>query len=136
MKEHQLDQHVRLLAWLHILSHALFLIIGIFVFVLLTGLGLVSGEGDALAVMGIIGIFVGGLMLVLALPGLLAGYGLLKRRSWGRLLALIVGLLNLLNFPLGTALGVYTLWVLMQDGAAAYFNGRPADKVEKQVYEV
>src|SRR5690606_8223053 len=51
MNEHQLEQHVRLLAWLHILSHALFLIIGIFVFVLLIGLGAVSGDGEAVAIM-------------------------------------------------------------------------------------
>ena len=136
MNEHQLEQHVRLLAWLHILSHALFLIIGIFVFVLLLGLGLVSTDAEAMAIMGIIGMFVGGVMLVLTLPGLLAGYGLLKRRSWGRLLALIVGVLNLMNFPLGTALGVYTLWVLMQQGAATYFNGQPVEKFEEKAYEL
>ncbi|HSM57759.1 MAG TPA: hypothetical protein VK879_16520 [Candidatus Sulfomarinibacteraceae bacterium] len=124
MTEKQLEQHVKLLGWLHILSHAIFLVIGFFVFVMLVGIGLFAGpDAGASGVMAMIGLFVGGLMLVLALPGLLAGYGLLKRRSWGRLLALIVGILNLFNFPLGTALGVYTLWVLLQNEATDYFNG-------------
>jgi zinc-ribbon domain len=45
--------------------------------------------------------------------GLVIGWGLLTRQSWARIVALIVGGLSLLDFPLGTALGIYTLWVLL-----------------------
>jgi hypothetical protein len=47
-----------------------------------------------------------------ALSGLV-GVGLLMRQSWARVLALIVGALSLLNIPFGTALGIYTFWVLL-----------------------
>jgi hypothetical protein len=43
---------------------------------------------------------------------LLSGYSLLTRRPWGRVLAIIAAILALIKFPLGTALGIYTLWVL------------------------
>jgi hypothetical protein len=43
---------------------------------------------------------------------LIAGYGLLQRRPWGRIVAIIVAILALLKIPFGTALGIYTLWVL------------------------
>jgi hypothetical protein len=43
---------------------------------------------------------------------LIAGYGLLQRRPWGRVLAIVAAILALLKFPFGTALGIYTLWVL------------------------
>jgi hypothetical protein len=43
---------------------------------------------------------------------LVAGYGLLNRRPWGRTMAIIAAILALLKFPIGTALGIYTLWVL------------------------
>jgi hypothetical protein len=43
---------------------------------------------------------------------LCAGFGLLNRRPWGRVVAIIAAVLALLKFPLGTALGIYTLWVL------------------------
>jgi len=43
---------------------------------------------------------------------LVAGYGLLNRAPWGRTLAIIAAIFALLKFPLGTALGIYTLWVL------------------------
>jgi hypothetical protein len=44
--------------------------------------------------------------------GLLVGIGLLRRDRWARPLALVVGVLMLLKVPFGTALGIYTLWVL------------------------
>ena len=43
---------------------------------------------------------------------LLVGYALLTRRSWGRVLAIVVGVLSLIAIPFGTALGIYTLWVM------------------------
>jgi ABC-type glycerol-3-phosphate transport system permease component len=42
----------------------------------------------------------------------LTGYALLTRQPWGRVLAIIFAIFALIHFPLGTALGIYTLWVL------------------------
>jgi hypothetical protein len=47
-----------------------------------------------------------------AAVALVAGYGLLNRRPWGRIVAIVAAILALIKFPLGTALGIYTLWVL------------------------
>jgi hypothetical protein len=55
---------------------------------------------------------VGGVYMVVSLVGLLAGWGLMERRPWARVLAVVLGVLALLKIPLGTALGIYTLWVL------------------------
>lgn len=57
--------------------------------------------------------FVGWLLLVKAAAGFIAGWGLLQRQEWARTVALVVGFVALLNVPIGTALGVYTLWVLL-----------------------
>jgi hypothetical protein len=48
-----------------------------------------------------------------ALLGFAAGWGLLRREGWARIIALIVGFLALFHPPFGTALGIYTLWVLL-----------------------
>lgn len=53
------------------------------------------------------------LVLVKAVACLAAGWGLLERESWARLLAIVLAIVSLFNFPLGTALGIYTLWVLL-----------------------
>jgi uncharacterized membrane protein (DUF2068 family) len=52
--------------------------------------------------------------MTLAYAGLAAvtGWSLLNRKPWGRTLAIVAGVLALFKFPLGTALGIYTLWVL------------------------
>ena len=113
--------HITVLGWLYIVCHALFLIVGGFVFLLLTGIGLGSGDAEAARILPIVGIAVGLLLTVLPLPGLAAGYGLLTHKPWARILALVVGVLSLLNFPLGTIIGFYTFVVLMQPAAADYF---------------
>jgi hypothetical protein len=52
-------------------------------------------------------------VLVLALLSAIAGIGLLERQSWARPLSLVLGIVALINIPLGTALGIFTLWVFM-----------------------
>jgi hypothetical protein len=56
---------------------------------------------------------IGWLLLAKSAAGFFAGWGLLQREDWARTIALVVGFVALLNVPLGTALGVYTLWVLL-----------------------
>jgi len=55
-----------------------------------------------------------GLMLLFsAVVGGIAGIGLLTRQPWARMLAIVFGSLNLFDLPFGTAIGIYTLWVLL-----------------------
>ena len=55
----------------------------------------------------------GWLVLVKAAAGFFACWGLLRREEWARVVALVVGFIALLNVPIGTVLGIYTLWVLL-----------------------
>ena len=57
--------------------------------------------------------FVMGLAIVIGMAGIAAGWGLIEHQSWARPLALVLGILSLFKVPVGTALGIYTLWVLM-----------------------
>jgi hypothetical protein len=66
----------------------------------------------------------GPLMLILSVVVLLiaviegaTAYGLLARKPWGRILAIIVSILSLLSIPLGTILGAFGLYTLMRQGA-------------------
>ncbi|MBL7847823.1 MAG: hypothetical protein JNL40_10170 [Cyclobacteriaceae bacterium] len=62
--------------------------------------------------------------IFIALPSLLAGWGLLNQKSWAMLLALVVGCLRLFSFPIGTAIGIYTIWVYVEDNRQKQ-NERP-----------
>jgi hypothetical protein len=61
-------------------------------------------------------------VLAKAAAGLAVGWGLLQREPWARILCLIMGFLALLNIPFGTALGIYTLWVLLPAEADAEYS--------------
>jgi zinc-ribbon domain len=56
-------------------------------------------------------------VIIKSCAGILAGYGLLQRLSWARMLAIVMGFLDVLHMPLGTALGIYTIWTLLSPGA-------------------
>ncbi len=62
------------------------------------------------------------LLLTKAVAGIIAGVGVLQCHPWARVLALVVGFLSLLNIPLGTAVGIYTLWVLLAPKAGEEYR--------------
>lgn len=51
-----------------------------------------------------------------------AGYGLIQHEPWGRTLALVMAFLALLSLPFGTALGIYTLIVLLPARSEAEYR--------------
>ena len=115
--------HVRILAYLHIVFGALgtvAAVIVLFVFGGIAGIVGASNPGDpqawhvAMPILGIVGLVISAFVLLLSLPGIIAGFGLLKFRPWARLLMIVLSALNLLSIPIGTALGIYGLWVLLQ----------------------
>ncbi len=71
----------------------------------------------------LIGVGVG--LLVMGVVGIAAAWGLWQREGWARIALVVLGALSLLHFPLGTALGIYTFWVLLPNDAAAEYAGAP-----------
>jgi hypothetical protein len=59
-----------------------------------------------------------GVVLILAIPAIIAGAGLLNQKKWALTLALVLGCLKLFSFPIGTAIGIYTIWVYAGDNKA------------------
>jgi hypothetical protein len=62
---------------------------------------------------------VGVCVAVIATLSLAVGWGLYQRAPWARMLALVMAFFSLLSIPLGTALGIYTLVVLLPAEADA-----------------
>lgn len=106
-----IDQHIRALGIAHIIYSCLLLIPAAIAFAVLTTVGVFIDDPEAAQILPIVGTGIAIFLVVLAIPGLLAGYGVLTKRSWGLSLGLVIGLLNILCFPFGTALGGYSLWV-------------------------
>jgi hypothetical protein len=121
-----MEKHVNLIGVLWIVSGALGILAALLVWGLLFGLSFIPRMGPEAPVIlrwvgSVIGVFIG----VLAVPKIVAGIGMLKHAEWGRVLTLIVSFLSLLEVPLGTALAVYSIVILMKDETIQLFR-RPA----------
>jgi len=120
-----MKQHVTIIGYLFIVLGALYLVAAVIVGLILVGSGLIAaseGETEPLGILLIVAVAVGLLLFVRGLPGIIGGWGLLKFKPWARILVLILAALNLLSFPLGTALGVYTFWALLNSETEALFR--------------
>ncbi len=122
----RMKDHITVLGWLHIILNGLGLLVGGLVLALVPGMGGIT-HGGALGTLSLISLLIGVLMMIMAvlfLPGIVAGIGLLARQSWARILGLVVGGLSLINVPIGTALGAYAFWVLLQPETEQAFRAR------------
>jgi len=113
--------HIAIVGWGLIVTNALMLLLGLGLFALLVAIGLLSADSGAFVVLTLVGGGIGGVGAIFSVPGIIAGWGLLERRSWARILAIVIAGLNALNFPVGTLIAVYVLWVLLQRSAETYF---------------
>jgi hypothetical protein len=78
------------------------------------------------SILGPASFLIGMLFLAIATPSIAAGVGLLRYRSWGRVLTIVLAFLRLLEFPLGTLTAFYSFWVLLSEGGKRFFKERAA----------
>jgi hypothetical protein len=122
--------HVKVLGVLFIAVSAFGVLAALVLMVALGGAaGLVGAAADpeeaalALPIIGLTGTALIGMLLVLSLPGLITGFGLLAFRPWARILGIVLAILQLVNVPIGTILGIYALWVLLNKDTERLFAG-------------
>lgn len=117
-----MEKHVNVIAALRIGFSILGLIIGIVVFIVLYIIGNATNDHDARFVLPIIANILIIVFVFLSIPGIIAGIGLFKKKEWGRILTLILSVLDLVNIPIGTAIGAYSIWVLVQPETVDLFK--------------
>ncbi|HWR51579.1 MAG TPA: hypothetical protein VN428_10760 [Bryobacteraceae bacterium] len=115
-----MESHIKALGILNIILGALGALMAIGLLLMFGGIGMLvgttSGDPDAhiaLPILGAIGGVVFIVMLVMSVPVILTGWGLLNFKPWARVLGIVVSAFQLLNIPIGTAAGIYGLWVLL-----------------------
>jgi len=123
--------HIRIIGILHIILSSLTILGALAVLAVFGGIATIigaSGGRDALPavpIVGGIGAIICFFLILLGVPGLIAGIGLLKFRPWARTLGIVVSALDLIHIPLGTALGVYGLWALLSPEGEMLFRQPP-----------
>ncbi len=127
-----MDNHVNVVSLLHIIAGVLGLIGGLVLVLVFGGASLIIGFNaplsDAMIAVPIVagvGLLVTTLSVLCPVLGLIAGFGLQKRANWARLLCVVVSILYLpVHFPLGAALGIYSLWVMFSKETDILFQAR------------
>jgi hypothetical protein len=120
------DRHVQLIGILWIVYGIMGLLFALFLFLVLFGVSFIPNMGDiAPGILRLIAWISSLFFLALALPQIIAGMGLMKRKEWARILTLIVSFFHLISFPLGTALGIYSFIILLKPEAIKLFSPAP-----------
>jgi hypothetical protein len=117
-----IDTHVRIAAWLHIVLGAIAVcvlgLVGLFFGVFGAALAGASLHGVEAGILGwIAGFGLTVFLVILAFPVLeiVGGVMLLGGNPAGKVITLIFSVLGLINVPIGTAIGIYSLWALLRD---------------------
>ena len=116
------QEHNRYLAYSHLAYGSLMCLLSIF----MTGfmMAMMGGipNGPPAVFMVFMSLFILGMYGLMTAPSFFAAYGLLKGRKWARTAAIIGGVTAAMNFPIGTAVCVYTFWFLFSEPGKALFE--------------
>ena len=123
-----MEKHITIVAVLNIVFGIIGMIVGIITLAAISGGGLISRDPTAMRITGIVGPAVGFFFFLTSMPEVIGGIGLLKRRGWAKILVMILAILGLLEIPIGTAVGIYTIWVLLNDKTAYLFAQAAAER--------
>jgi len=122
-KKRNMKQHVSFVGALHIgfgllgLAGAMAIFFGFqFLF------EFIEDEPIAQDVLSFVGNSVAMILVFFSSLGIIGGAGLFSFRPWARILVMIVSAMNCLNVPVGTAKGIYSIWVLMQPETIELFE--------------
>jgi len=125
-----MEPHIKVLGILHVVLGGMGVLAAIAILALFGGIAGVVGttaapsdSAIAIPILGGIGTIIAIVLLVLSLPGLIGGIALLNMASWSRIYMIVISVLYLLHVPIGTALGIYGLWVLTKPETEALMSG-------------
>ncbi len=116
--------HVQLLGWISIISGVCSGLLGLILFGLFSLLAPTTNDPGGSVGLLVMAVLIGGSLVVLGIPALIAGIGLLRRKPWARILALIVGVFGFFAFPIGTLIALYAFWVLTNAEAVNILDQR------------
>ena len=127
-----MQTHVKVVAVAFIVFGALGVLAGFVLMALFGGAaGIVGAAAEsedaafALPIIGLTGGVLTAFLFAVSVPGLVTGWGLLSWRPWARILGIVLCAIQLIHIPLGTILGVYVLWVLLNGETERLFSNPP-----------
>ena len=117
-----MEKHINIVAALQIGLSIFNLLIAFLIFTVLKLVGGFVDDANATTILSIIADVLAIVFIIISVPGILAGMGLYKRKEWARILTLILSVIEIFSFPFGTAIGIYSIWALIQPETIAEFG--------------
>ncbi len=125
-----MEGHVKAVASLQIGLSILGFLFAVVIYAVLNLVGDFVDEREAEIVLTIVANVAAIFLFIVSIPGFIAGLGLFKMKEWARILTLIISVLNLFSFPIGTAVGVYSIWTLSHKDAVPLFRNEPVQPAQ------
>jgi len=119
-----MEKHINIVAALQIGLSIFNLLIAFLIFTILKLVGGFIDDTNATTILTIIADVLAFIFIIISVPSILAGMGLYKRKEWARILTLILSVIEIFSFPFGTAIGIYSIWALIQPETIAEFGSK------------
>lgn len=117
-----MEKHVNIVAALQIGLSIFNLLIAFLLFTVLKLVGGFIDDSNGATILSLIADILSILFIIISVPGILAGMGLYKRKEWARILTLVISVIQIFSFPFGTAIGIYSIWALIQPETITLFS--------------
>jgi hypothetical protein len=140
-KGKKMEKHVTLVGVLNIVYRSLMIIAGLILLAIAMGFGglfeylIQSGSirphevpVEVLNIIPLILVIASFVIITVSIAAIIGAIGVLKRKEWARILTLVISFFNLIRVPLGTILGIYSIWVLLNNDTIRLFNPVPENK--------
>lgn len=121
-KTNTMEKHINIVAALQIGLSIFNLLIAFLIFTVLKVVGGFIDDANGATILSLIADILSIIFIIISFPGILAGMGLYKRKEWARVLTLGLSIIEIFSFPFGTAIGIYSIWALIQPEAIAEFK--------------
>ncbi len=123
-----MEKHINVVAALQIGLSIFNLLIAFFIFTILKLVGGFVDDANGATILSLIADILAIVLIIVSIPGIFAGIGLYKRKEWARILTLVLSVIEIFSFPFGTAIGIYSIWALIQPETITAFGNPPVIK--------
>ncbi len=117
-----MEKHINIVAALQIGLSIFNLLIVLLFYTVVQLVGGFIDDPNGGMVLSLIANIVSIILIIISIPGILVGMGLYKRKEWARILTLVLSVVELFSFPFGTAIGIYSIWAMIQPETIAAFD--------------
>ena len=124
MMDNKMKKHLTVLGILFMIFSTILLIMGLGISIGVPIIGNFISDDFSTNIINNISRYLGIVLISFSLPGFIGAYGLFNVKDWARIFSIIICILSLFSIPFGTCMGIYGLYVLMQDETIELFENK------------